>query len=56
MMLASTLSFIRRNEMKKTIRKKYFGWVPDLPDQRDHTYAAQQKVSGKKPTKVDIRK
>ena len=42
--------------MKKTIRKKYFGWVPDLPDQRDHTYAAPQKVIGKLPTKVDLRK
>jgi len=42
--------------MKKTIRKKDFGWVPYLPDQRDHTYAAPQKVIGKLPTKVDLRK
>ena len=33
-----------------------YGWVPDLPDHRDHVYAAPRKVVAKLPTKVDLRK
>jgi len=33
-----------------------YGWVPDLPDHRDHTYAAPLKVVAKLPAKVDLRK
>jgi C1A family cysteine protease len=33
-----------------------FGWVPDLPDQRDHMYAAPQPVLEKLPVKTDLRR
>jgi C1A family cysteine protease len=33
-----------------------FGWVPDLPDQRDHMYAAPPPVLQKLPTKMDLRR
>jgi C1A family cysteine protease len=32
-----------------------YGWVPDLPDQRDHLYAAPVARLGKLPPKVDLR-
>jgi len=31
-----------------------FGWTPDLPDQRDHLYAAPPPVLVQLPTKVDL--
>ena len=34
---------------------KRFGWVPDLPDHRDHSYAAPLVNLGKLPDKVDLR-
>jgi len=34
---------------------KQYGWVPDLPDARDHMYAAPQPVLAKLPAKVDLR-
>ncbi|HET7842231.1 MAG TPA: C1 family peptidase [Terriglobia bacterium] len=34
---------------------KRYGWVPDLPDQRDHLYAAPPQVLLKLPSKVDLR-
>jgi C1A family cysteine protease len=34
---------------------KRYGWVPDLPDARDHLYAAPPAVLGKLPHKVDLR-
>ncbi len=40
--------------MERKIQK--FGWVPDLPDHRDHVYAAPQPVLAKLPAKVDLRK
>jgi len=36
-----------------------FGWAPDLPDHRDHTYAAPHAkltAAAPLPTKVDLRK
>jgi C1A family cysteine protease len=33
-----------------------FGWVPDLPDHRDHVYAAPQKVVSQLPPTADLRK
>jgi C1A family cysteine protease len=36
-------------------RIKRFGWVPDLPDARDHLYAAPLRALGKLPDKVDLR-
>ncbi len=32
-----------------------YGWVPDLPDQRDHLYAAAPMVLAKLPPKKDVR-
>lgn len=32
-----------------------YGWVPDLPDNRDHLYAAPVELAGALPTKVDLR-
>ena len=33
-----------------------YGWTPDLPDQRDHLYAAPLPKLGPLPAKVDLRK
>jgi len=33
-----------------------FGWIPDVPDQRDHLYAAPVTSLVRKVTKVDLRK
>ena len=32
-----------------------YGWLPDLPDQRDHFYAAPVALAGILPAKVDLR-
>ena len=43
---------------KKDIRVhtiKRYGWVPDLPDVRDHMYAAPVAMLAKLPAKVDLR-
>ena len=34
---------------------KRYGWVPDLPDARDHLFSAPQAVLDDMPTKVDLR-
>lgn len=34
---------------------KWYGWIPDLPDQRDFTYAAPLRVLHKLPAKTDLR-
>lgn len=39
--------------MSRKIKK--YGWLPDLPDHRDHLYAAPQPVLAKLPKKVDLR-
>ncbi|HTX19325.1 MAG TPA: C1 family peptidase [Bacteroidota bacterium] len=36
-------------------RRGGLGWVPDLPDHRDHLYAAPVEWLAKLPTKVDLR-
>ena len=36
-----------------TIKK--YGWIPDLPDMRDHLYAAPQPTMLTLPTKIDLR-
>jgi len=33
----------------------YYGWVADLPDHRDHVYAAPQKVVSQLPPTADLR-
>ena len=32
-----------------------YGWLPDLPDYRDHLYAAPVALAGALPAKVDLR-
>jgi len=32
-----------------------YGWVPDLPDHRDHLYAATPEILAKLPSKMDLR-
>ena len=32
-----------------------FGWIPDVPDHRDHLYAAPLEWIAKLPAKVDLR-
>ena len=32
-----------------------YGWIPDLPDQRDHLYAAAPRILTKLPSRVDLR-
>ena len=39
--------------MDRKIKK--YGWIPDLPDARDHMFAAPVKVLAALPTKVDLR-
>lgn len=36
-------------------RIKKFGWVPDLPDARDHVYSAPIPLMGAMPPKADLR-
>jgi C1A family cysteine protease len=40
----------------KTIRRRGYGWMPDLPDNRDHLYAAPMAMLRRLPAKVDLRK
>jgi len=39
----------------RTQRIQRYGWIPDLPDQRDHLYAAPVVHLAKLPPKVDLR-
>ena len=41
-------------KVKSAPRK--FGWKPDLPDHRDHLYAAPAHITTKLPSSVDLRK
>ena len=37
-------------------RIQRYGWIPDLPDARDHVYAAPRAFMGRRlPTQVDLR-
>ena len=40
---------------KSRIRKGAYGWVPDVPDQRDYLLSAVLKVPARLPRKVDLR-
>jgi len=39
----------------RTHRIQKFGWIPDLPDIRDHTYSAPQPTLASLPMNVDLR-
>ena len=34
---------------------KRYGWVPDLPDQRDHLYASPYRAGIALPSSIDLR-
>jgi hypothetical protein len=40
---------------QKTVRPHGFGWMPDLPDQRDYRFGAIYKIPAKLPASVDLR-
>ena len=40
---------------KKSFATSRYGWQPDLPDQRDHLYAAPLAAIGLVPAKADLR-
>ncbi|MBZ4410713.1 C1 family peptidase [Myxococcus sp. XM-1-1-1] len=42
------MSLIRSHKLKK------YGWIPDLPDQRDFLYAAPTPIQSNLPAKVDL--
>ena len=42
--------------MKTKTPRRRLGWVPDLPDQRDHTYSAPRHLITKLPSQIDLRK
>jgi len=37
------------------IRKAVYGWLPDIPDHRDHVYGAVRMIPETLPAKVDLR-
>jgi len=37
------------------IREAVYGWLPDIPDYRDHLYGAVRKIPARLPSKVDLR-
>src|SRR5450755_92425 len=46
----------KNNRTPKPRSIAYYGWTPDLPDQRDQLYAAPLPKLGPLPAKVDLRK
>src|ERR1700690_1172428 len=42
-------------KIKPSPHSTAFGWLPDLPDHRDHLYAAPVEWLAKLPVKVDLR-
>src|SRR5271157_4958001 len=52
----SSASAARPAGFKGTTRKvQRYGWVPDLPDYRDHTYAVAAHILAEIPDSVDLR-
>jgi C1A family cysteine protease len=48
------MSKIKKNTSKFSTKKSGYGWVPDLPDQRDFVYKPTFKLFGLIPKKVDL--
>ena len=42
--------------LELTVRNSKYGWIPDIPDQRDFSYITLAFVLPKLPPKVDLRK
>ncbi len=45
----------RRSRSRRTPRRHTFGWLPDLPDQRDFLYGVRHAVPPALPSSVDLR-
>lgn len=41
--------------VRAAFRKRSFGWVPDIPDQRDYLYRALRPIPRKLPRHIDLR-
>src|SRR5438445_8719879 len=56
--IAGRGSVARRSSTSTTrIRKiKRYGWIPDIPDQRDYLYAAPPAFLRALPARIDLRK
>jgi len=42
-------------QIDATAAKKIYGWLPDLPDNRDVMYSSMLKVAAPLPSKIDLR-
>jgi hypothetical protein len=49
------MSVKRRPSKKRASASKGYGWIPDLPDQRDFLYAAPMAFLRALPENVDLR-
>ena len=52
---AKTSTVKRSSSDPLVSRKPVYGWLPDIPDHRDHLYGAVRKVPKALPAKVDLR-
>jgi C1A family cysteine protease len=41
--------------IQKKVVKRHYGWLPDLPDQRDYMFSAVSRVPAILPEKIDLR-
>lgn len=46
---------IQANVDRRTKKTRFYGWVPDLPDQRDYLYKVLKPKPRKLPSQVDLR-
>lgn len=46
---------IEQDEIMPTRKNKRYGWIPDIPDNRDKMYGAVHKVFATLPPLVDLR-
>lgn len=46
----------KRGKLSDKQTRRYFGWIPDLPDQRDYMFSALRAATGLLPERVDLRK
>ena len=54
--MARTVKRAARKSTKLVVRRsQWYGWVPDLPDQRDHIYSAPLRRAASLPPRVDLR-
>jgi C1A family cysteine protease len=50
---SETLDYAKESEMAYLVKR--FGWIKDLPDQRDHLYSAPIKTMATLPLSIDLR-